>query len=126
MIMYWAYIAGVLDADGSMGVYPQRTRTPWKWQPTMSITSTSLTALEAIQGTAGGLIRPHPPPRKPTHRQNYLLTWHSPSTQMPVLESVFGYLIIKKPQAKVLIDFLNGKIEGEEAWTTMKALKKVS
>ena len=88
-----AYTAGLLDGDGSIGLYMRGTYI----QVQVHITLQDLETLEWVQSIYGGAIQ-----KMPT-----INAWH-PSDRVGFLRQILPYLKIKKEQANFFILFTEG------------------
>lgn len=89
--MHPAYIAGFLDADGSLHISNRGT-------VRLRFTSTDHDILEKIRGALGvGSIASHGIPRS-GHRQAWDLDVHGKGV-CPVINSIYGHLNTKRPRA---------------------------
>lgn len=99
------YIAGIIDGEGSIGLSKMVDRTHMK--PWCCINNTDLEVLEIIQSWVGGNI--HPRKIRQGYKQVYSLDFPSQSAILGLLTMVEPFLLIKKPQAQLMI-----------AWCTLR------
>lgn len=113
-----AYIAGVVDSDGHIGIdrsgtNPQRRVNP-RYEASITIVNTHLGMLEWIQAIAGGSIR----------QRKQLLEHHKPTYQLKISERqaaelcrfIACYLIVKQKQALLLIDLKDNQVGQEKVF----------
>lgn len=99
------YIAGLLDGEGSIGIMKHNRETPSpQYFLRVVICNTNKKVLELVQQTLGvGSITVN------NRRRRALYTWTATSGKaMFILERLLPYLIIKKEQAQLGIDFQQG------------------
>ena len=129
------YLAGLIDGEGCLMV--SRSRKPLnqhkrgvQFSPCMTIANTSIPLLEAVQQDFGGKIRIE-------HANTYALLF-SANEQRVVIPKVFPYLILKKREATILLNFLSRKAQlgcrplsdedfkfYEECYLELRRLKKI-
>lgn len=97
-----AYLAGIIDGEGNLGIHFSNQG---MWMSYLNVYNTHLPLLEAIQSTTGaGKVRARSR-RGPRDKQCH--TWYVyGSSIIPVLETILPYLMIKKPQALLVLEFL--------------------
>lgn len=97
-----SYLAGIIDGEGSMGIYNQKIRGKKISQLiTLSIAMVRLEAISKLQKHFGGKIFIQTN-RNPTFRIKY-----SSRSAITVLTQILPYLKLKKRQAELCIDFYN-------------------
>lgn len=95
-----SYLAGIVDGEGSiMFVKLHSCGLP---SPVLSICNTNKALLEWIQCRFGGKLTPKKP-RKKEHKLSYDLRWCYDDC-LRVISQIAEYLVIKKPQAMILIN----------------------
>ena len=137
-----SYIAGLFDGEGSVGVYAIHTNGRRKnadgwWSVKMAITGTYRPMIEAVYNYfgLGHFSTQKRQSLQRTPRGDYgegaklcRQSWRWGATSRKdckyVLERILPYLIEKKEQAKIAIDFIDGKIEGREASRLCTEAKK--
>jgi hypothetical protein len=94
-----AYLAGIVDGEGTVTLMRHRkNQTP---TPNVSVANNNRELLEWIKSKAQGMILSKKK-RKPHHNDSY--TWCVRQDRaIRFLESIRKYLIIKKPQADLII-----------------------
>ena len=97
-----AYVAGIIDGEGSISLYP-----PCKGRRGLKISvqvgNTNEWLIQWLRFIFGGYIYTIPPRKncKPVH------SWSVSYQQaLGVLQAVYPYLRLKKPQAEIAINFL--------------------
>lgn len=101
-----AYLAGFLDGEGAFQIRRAKdkgSKNKYRLFACIRVSSTSKAALENLKKNYGGSVADHkfknPSPNwKPAYR------WQIASAMaMKLVHAVYPYLIIKKPQAKLLL-----------------------
>jgi|SRR3972149_3762543 len=128
-----SYIAGIFDGEGSVGVYAVHTNGRRKnaggwWTVRMSITGTHRPMIEAIYNHfgLGHFTTQKRQSLQRTPRGDYGegakmckqgWKWGLTSRKdcSEVLQRILPYLIEKREQVQIALDFIEGKIEGREA-----------
>ncbi len=119
-----AYTAGFFDGEGCVNIarYLQRGR-PYH---TLAIifTNTDFRVLQWLQERWGGHISKPTEPRNPRHRPTCHLRF-SAGPARPLLLAMLPYLIIKKSQVEIALEFINtrskGGRQGDPAATAKRA-----
>lgn len=105
----WAYIAGLMDTDGSFSIKREKNKTKHMgYSPVISLTLISSAALNFIKmHVAEGRVAVV---KVPTTKQGFAYKWNicSRSDCVAVLERILPYLRNKKESAKILLEFCNG------------------
>ena len=93
-----AYVAGFIDGEGcvSIGVAKKRYVCP-----NIQVSNTNLTVLKLFKEQFGGSIQNRLDKRK--NRRPSWTWWIAANKALKVLEEVKPFLIIKKPQAEILL-----------------------
>lgn len=115
------YLAGFIDGEGYLGILriangPRRLRHspehPWKVYNRspehivrVQVANTNLEGLRAIHAIYGGSLKPMSTPTRPKNRQAYKITWNSRKAER-ILHLVEPYLILKRPQCLLLLEFI--------------------
>jgi len=111
--MYWAYIAGILDGEGYVGILVKNPHPPSGsaqfYAPRVEIYNTHKGLIEAIQKQAGGLFCTIK--RKHAKRPQYHLLFHSLRSIATFLKEVMPYLIVKKPHAELLLKYCESRLK---------------
>lgn len=98
-----AYIAGVIDGEGTIGIYRQRST---QYQMKVCISNSSWPLLEWIRERVGGALvlvaR-----ETPKHRKGWQLVV-SQYQAAPLLLACREYLQLKRPQADLALSYMNG------------------
>jgi len=106
-----AYLAGLLDGEGFIGLCSNGRAVP---QPVVQIGMTHLQILEWASTSFGGKVSLLGRPRKPkAHKQCYL--WRTRDTQAVanLLARVVPFLKIKKKAAVLVLDYCNRRLNNE-------------
>lgn len=98
-----AYIAGYVDADGSIGIH--RRSSGKQLTPRLQISSTKLESLLWINGKFPGHIYSSKKKTKTTSQQ-YLLCYNSRKAR-GILEAIHPYLVLKNLQCGLVLEFLD-------------------
>ena len=102
-----AYLAGLIDGEGSVIVNPYCPREGQRFKQynlRVLVVNTNKEILEWIKSIFGGGVYSHGKPESIKHKQCY--TWNIDAKKAEILlREVFPYLKIKKPQAKVALEF---------------------
>lgn len=95
-----AYLAGIIDGEGTMTLARQRrNETP---VPTVSIANNNLEPLKRVKCWLGGGSIVHKKKRKAHHSESYAwIIRHDKALRL--LKDVQPYLIVKRPQAGLII-----------------------
>ena len=100
------YVAGFIDAEGSLMIIRTRTadcRT-LQYHPRVTVTNTHLDVLRAIQNRFGRIIA-NQPARKAAWKREYQLVWTDGMIES-LLRRVEPHLRVKERQAQVLKEFI--------------------
>ena len=104
-----AYLAGIIDGEGCIGVYRSGWRYAGRRTPrhalTLKVTNTDPRMLLWIMERFGGTVRPTGE-KRPRHRESWV--WQMGSARMAanILVAVFPYLVIKREQAVLALGFV--------------------
>lgn len=111
--MHPAYLAGIIDGEGSIMLVatgPQRLNgMPTSFSPKLAVANTNLDLLYAIQGAYGGSIQSSTKWEKAkgkgaNWRDGYRVSWWGPNA-VAIIKIVYRHLIIKKAVADVVLEF---------------------
>jgi hypothetical protein len=104
------YLAGFMDGEGYLGIMKMKNPSGYHYAPAIKIAQTSEPLLKELALKLGGHIgyRVHKHPN-----QSPSWTWDNKTWVQveKVLDYVYPYLIIKRPQADILKEFLSTKTE---------------
>jgi hypothetical protein len=121
-----AYMAGIIDGEGSIGFYKNYINTihEWHYNTRLSITNTDLALINWLQDTFSGKIYVIPPDKnhlgkKPVYR------WHLNKKQeiLNLLIDILPYLRLKKLQAELVIDYISNNLDGRGRANRERAYK---
>lgn len=106
-----AYLAGFIDGEGSIGIYPDY-RHSYNYRLVLVIVNTNKEVLEWITETTKELncfqaiktTKDYPSWQKPRWKDVYSIWFGSGATQR-ILKKVFPYLIVKKEHAKIALKY---------------------
>lgn len=95
-----AYLAGLIDGEGCVGVYVSEKRS---YRPRLSITNTNKEVLDWVAETFGGYVttRSNGNGCKTVHRWNA----HGATLPAQICAAVLPYLKIKSDQARLILSF---------------------
>jgi len=106
-----AYIAGMIDGEGSILVTPQLNKNTYHFE--IMISNTNVDALRAIKDFAGGIGKiyidtktPHKSAHWLTRRVAYKYRIFKKSELLPFIRAIKKYLIIKKSRAEIFQDMI--------------------
>lgn len=105
----YAYIAGLLDADGTICMF--RINKGARWEScnfTISIVNRDLLVLEWVQSMFGGFVRERKYNRKAPHAKNWqpVFDWVTDAANREAfLSAVLPFLHIKRRQAELALTF---------------------
>jgi len=106
----WAYLAGILDGEGSMSITHRGDRSSNSYEYIIQVYSTDLVLINWVQGYFGGRIyadeRNRHPGERWGHKPINRIGWHSKEDIAYILEGVIPYLVIKKDLAQALHNFV--------------------
>lgn len=104
-----AYIAGFVDGEGCLSVYRKKPDKPtWSegYQIYLGISQNSDEVLYWIQDKLGGLGSIHTQKRySDKHKEGHVLVARGAISVMKIVKEIEPYLIVKKEQAKLMIEF---------------------
>ena len=99
------YLAGMIDGEGSIYIQRRLVHGHWSYHPRFQITNTNRPVMEWIHQTFGGLI--YDKPRKHINlKWKMQIEWFTTVGLMDtLLPLIYPFLIIKKPQATIMMKF---------------------
>lgn len=109
------YLAGFMDGEGCIGLYKHkdnRTKNGFTISALVSIGNTDKSLLNEIQKLSNGVVVDH------KHKNNnakmlYNLQIQNHQDIISFLELIYPYLILKKEQAKLMIDFCKKRVKSQ-------------
>jgi hypothetical protein len=101
-----AYIAGIIDGEGHIGLYSCRDKKGWL-RSVIGVCNTYKPLLDYLKITYGGCISEQRRDPNIKHRPTFGWQIASKSACKKVLEDTLPYLTIKKEQAILLLEFCN-------------------
>jgi len=110
------YIAGLIDGEGSICLYPYlgKGRKLNRVEATIQIGNTNKNALEKVKEFTGiGHVYLHNAWKKKNYKPCYTYTINNRIEILQFLLQIKDSLIIKKPQAEVMLEFLRTHRRGE-------------
>ena len=94
------YLAGFFDGDGCITTSP-------KTNFRLTISNTNKEILDWIKKNFGGNINNQHLPKNPKHNTSWKWITTKRTDVLRILELIYPYLIVKKKQAKLIINYLN-------------------
>lgn len=101
----FAYAAGIIDADGYIGLIPS-SRKNTSLSPKIKLASTTPIIIEFLQKNFGGHVDKPRFGNNPNQKEATMWTLSNKINVGPLLESIEPYLLIKKERANVVIDYI--------------------
>lgn len=100
-----AYLAGIIDGEGSIYVQRRKTKTGWSYFPRFQIVNTNRKLMEWIHKTFGGLIYDKPRNHIRSHWKMQIEWFTTRKLLDQLLPLILPYLVIKQEQAEIMIKF---------------------
>jgi hypothetical protein len=102
----WSYLAGIVDGEGSIVIYPHKDRKVFTAE--IVIPNTSLVLMKWLVSNFGGKFNVFQPKNLHGYNRKLLYRWRASGkkNRENILLGIIPYLVIKKEQAKVLLEFL--------------------
>lgn len=97
----------MIDGEGTIGIWREKRTgnlSGKRYKPVIVIANTSLPLLDAIRAMVNGWGCLHQLPLKKHHKPCYRFTW-AQRTVLPTLERIAPFLVIKKQQADITMEF---------------------
>ncbi len=110
------YIAGFIDGEGYISVVKHkdtRLKRGYTLFPIFRITNSNKEALEKINEFVKGDIRSNGRDRNSNHKQVYRIEVIKLERIKEILKEIKPYLIIKKQQAELMINFCNRRLKAD-------------
>ena len=96
----WAYLAGVIDADGAIMITKQTIG--HRGRLLIAITNTHRDFLERLQNfTKTGWIVANPQEK---YQDIYRLNWDNKQAEV-ILRKIYPHLVLKRPQADIALEY---------------------
>ena len=107
-----AYIAGLVDAKGSLAIYPSKPRRSVRQQlmTAVSLNGHDINELRMVQERYGGVIR-IAGRSKQKHTTLYRLLIHRKSDIVFLITDISRYLMAKSKQADLLLKYCRSRLE---------------
>jgi hypothetical protein len=104
-----AYLAGIIDGEGHIGLPRSGARRPAKARLTVSTTTYSL--VEWLLQNAGpvSVTFISRAAKNPKWNDAWMCTWTSNAMRREILEAILPFLIIKQRQAAAMLDWLSDR-----------------
>jgi hypothetical protein len=100
-----SYLAGIIDGEGTMYIQRRLDNGSWTYWTRLQVCNTNRKLIDWIHQTFGGLIYK----KERSHIKRNWKTqfeWYSKISMVDVLlPLLYPYLIVKKPQAEVMMEF---------------------
>jgi hypothetical protein len=134
--METAYIAGLIDGEGTMGIYEVKKKGKHAgWGVKFAITGTYKPMIEAVANHYGTgnftwskrqatIKNPYTGADLENVKQNWRWELSSKKDILVLLEDIRPYLIEKADQADIVMAYCRGDIDGETASKNCKLLKR--
>lgn len=98
-----AYLAGIIDGEGTFYI-GQEVRHPKCFNSRILVVNTDIRLINWLKENCGGLVYTRSNSKNPSWKLKY--EWITQKSQiLPICEYVLPYLICKKEQAEVMIEF---------------------
>jgi hypothetical protein len=115
-----AYLAGIIDGEGTIGLYWHKARDSYRVK--IYVVNTCKNLIDWLGSVFGGYVyeRKH-------NQWKTRYEWHLGEDSMDLLESLIPYLKVKKGQANVILEFrkkFKDKEKRPEYYLRMKELNK--
>lgn len=109
-----AYMAGIIDGEGSMGVYygvdnhNDNRKGKRYYQKHLAITNTDKRLIEYLSSVWGGSFRGYP---NHGFRNSYIyhISWSSEADLLHILEATLPYLVLKRQHAELMIQWIKSR-----------------
>lgn len=101
-----AYIAGLIDGEGTVGIYRKNPKKPthsWAFRERVAISNSNLKALEYVNQFFPGTMAKNTRYSE-KHSPMWRLEYHV-LRAVPILEAVLPYMIIKREQAELVLQY---------------------
>ena len=102
----WEYLAGMIDADGSIGT--TKTGKNGNIVGRVMVTNTNHDFLRTLQKEFGGYLSLRDKGSRPNWKPFGCITWSNRKAQV-ILENISPFLLIKKAQAELVIELIKMK-----------------
>lgn len=106
-----AYIAGIIDGEGLIGLYFIHSLRDLSLLPMVAATNTKRILIEYLHDKLGGTVG-NQPARK-NRSPVFIWTANKNSDIATILDSVLPYLLVKKEQAKLLLQYVTNHLARE-------------
>jgi len=101
-IMDWAYIAGLIECDGSIVLSKHTCKTNNGYRPSINFVNISKTLIDVLkEELPGGCVI------TPTGKSWRRIVWDDYYNVQGILLNILPYLVYKKEQAELLIEFID-------------------
>jgi len=127
-----AYIAGILDAEGTISVKEHRKKDDWHrgrcyLEPVLAVYNTDIRLLEWLKKTtACGLISPHWQLKKGLGNRKPCYVWKTNAEYAfkGIVEQVKEFLLLKRTQADLVLALFSGKGEPQDVLREVRILNR--
>lgn len=105
-----AYLAGIVDGEGTIDFIKNKTRRRKEVAPRMKVGNTDLDLIRWLLAEIGGRVYVYKPKNK-THKMFF--EWFISGVQniQPLLLAIFPYLVIKRKNAEKVLEFCKIEVE---------------
>jgi len=116
------YIAGIIDADGTMGMYKEKGKS-W-WHRIVAVSCADKKLVDWLHEKIPSNLYTRMPPSKISKKIQYTWSIARMESMRLFLEKIVDFLITKESQALIMIKNLRGLLEDNEAAEMLKKEKK--
>lgn len=120
----WAYLAGLIDGEGNVGVYRHENKKYWSslYSAKIIITSTSEEVIAWLLNNIGGSFWARS--RKNSKWKHCYCWYPNMSDMLTVCHGVLPYAVIKREQIKLLMQYPFGLGRGQSSTKSITDLKQ--
>jgi hypothetical protein len=125
-----AYLAGIIDGEGWIGLQKRLDRRWVTYKPALRITNTDPNIINRVYeiweglGVSGHIYENTQDPSVSNGKTIMNLQLNKQSVIKTVIEAVIPFLVGKKARAIMLLRFLDKSVDREEAYQSIKAANK--
>lgn len=100
-----AYLAGIIDGEGTMYIQRRMDNGSWTYWPRFQICNTNADLMNWVHQTFGGLIYKKERNHIKSHWKAQIQWYSKISIMDQLLPLIYPYLINKKPHAEIMMEF---------------------